>query len=89
MAKNTQINLILKIQAEQRKNESYFAAVFNAPARYSEELMHKIIEACHISDRTVYRWLSGESEIPHLAKEKIAEIMNIDIETLFPETINA
>lgn len=50
-----------------------------------------ICERCNISLRTFYAWISGETEVPHLAKQVINEVAGekvFDVEPYKPFSIS-
>ena len=48
-------------------------------------LKDKIISECGISPATFYNWVNGNtSDIPKTAKERISEIIGIQVDELFP-----
>lgn len=51
-----------------------------------QELRERLARECLVSEKTVYTWLSGKAT-PHKGKQaKIAEVIGLPIDELFPTT---
>lgn len=49
-----------------------------------DDLRKRIAEGCGVSEKTIYRWLTGEVIPDKLKREKIAEIIGQPVDVLFP-----
>ena len=50
----------------------------------AQEFREGVAEACGVTEKTVYSWLSGEIIPEKLKREKIAELTGIPADELFP-----
>lgn len=47
-------------------------------------LRNRIMQECNVSRETVYNWINGNTTPSQMEQEKIATIVNIPVEQLFP-----
>lgn len=53
--------------------------MYNLPYREYNATRKKLVEACKIPSYTFANWLQGVTRIPALAKDKINEVLNLNI----------
>lgn len=49
------------------------------------QFRNKLAKECGVTIMTVYRWINGEVIPDKLKREKIAEIVGVSVDELFPE----
>ena len=50
-----------------------------------KKMREDIASGCGVTIQTVYRWINGESTPNKLQKEKISEILGVEVGSLFTE----
>jgi hypothetical protein len=67
-----------------------FSKAYMSLSRFGKlniKVRDRIINETGSSLPSFYNWVRGATEVPKLAKPIIAKIMNIPMETLFPEEV--
>jgi transcriptional regulator with XRE-family HTH domain len=82
---------IIKIIDKQNFNKmalkEYYDGLKTKPAP-ADDFRKKIADACGVSEKSVYRWLSGEIIPDKLKRKAIASVAGVGEEELFPTQIN-
>lgn len=85
LEKQMREKMVQKEQTELSFKEYYRNTVWSSK-NLPSEFRKKIAKACGVTENAVYRWLNGAVVPGKLQQEKIAELLEIPAEVLFPNS---